>query len=128
MTETTDQRIAEEVLRERGRQDARWGEQNHPDGTGGTAAVDYADVLREQCEAATRNGYLTFRHILAEEVAEAFAENDPISLRAELVQVAAIAQAWIAKLDRRAAVDEHASDLENPSRHHTNGKRPTHEG
>ena len=98
----SDRWIAEEVLSERARQDARWGMQNHADGTGGKAARDHASVARAQCEDAARNGRLTFRHILAEEVAEAFAESDPALLRGELVQVAAVAQAWIAKIDRQA--------------------------
>jgi hypothetical protein len=41
--------------------------------------------------------------ILEEEVAEAAAESDPAKLRAELVQVAAVAVAWIEAIDRRAA-------------------------
>lgn len=44
-----------------------------------------------------------WRHILDEEVAEALAETDPERLRAELVQVAAVAVQWIEALDRRAA-------------------------
>lgn len=41
--------------------------------------------------------------MLLEEVAEAFAESDDARLRAELVQVAAVAQAWIESIDRRSA-------------------------
>lgn len=40
-------------------------------------------------------------HILREEVAEAFAETDPVALRGELVQVAAVAVAWAEAIDRR---------------------------
>ncbi|WP_405180259.1 hypothetical protein OG225_02660 [Nocardia sp. NBC_01377] len=101
MTGDADSSIGAEVLAERARQDARWGVQDHADGTGGKAAHDQVRVMRAQCDDAARNGRLTFRHILSEEVAEAFAETDPTKLRTELVQVAAIAQAWIAKLDRQ---------------------------
>ncbi|WP_280407498.1 hypothetical protein [Nocardia brasiliensis] len=97
-----DRWVSEDVLTERARQDARWGQQDHPDGTGGKAAGDQASTARAECEQAARHGRLTFRHILAEEVFEAFAETDPAKLRAELVQVAAVAQAWVAKLDRQA--------------------------
>jgi hypothetical protein len=37
--------------------------------------------------------------ILGEEVGEALQERDPVKLRAELVQVAAMAVGWISKLD-----------------------------
>jgi hypothetical protein len=39
--------------------------------------------------------------VLDEEVWEAFAESDPAKLRAELVQVAAVAFRWIEALDAR---------------------------
>ena len=45
----------------------------------------------------------TWRHILTEEVWEAFAEKDSARLRAELVQVAAAAVNWIEAIDRRQA-------------------------
>lgn len=104
-----------DVAAERARQDARWGEQNHLDGTGpGTrplrAVVD-ADVQPTARWLAARSTSLTdtrfragdgtWRDILLEEVFEAFAEDDPESLRAELVQVAAVAQAWAEAIDRR---------------------------
>lgn len=88
------------IRAERARQDARWGEQNHPDGTGRPG--DYGDAVLAQraCDIAADNGTLTYRHILEEEVAEAFAESDPVRLEAELVQVAAVSVAWIEKLRR----------------------------
>lgn len=93
--------VAEEVLRERNRQDIRWGEQNHPDGTG----VDYdlhRDMARRLCDENHAAGDGTWLHILLEEVYEAAAEDDQVKLRAELVQVAAVAQAWAEAIDRRA--------------------------
>lgn len=89
-----------EVYAERDRQDARWGQQDHPDGTAGEAARGLSDKLREMCDAAEANGILTWTEILTEEVAESFAEARPATLRAELVQVAAVAVAWIEKIDR----------------------------
>ena len=93
-----------EVAAERAAQDERWGEQNHPDGTG--PAHDpivglLADRARGLTTSAAEQGSLTWRHILREEYAEAAAEADPAKLRAELVQVAAVAVAWIEALDRR---------------------------
>ena len=88
-----------EVNEERQKQDAKWGEQNHPDGTGEKYKL-LADMNKDLCNKAAAAKKLTYRHILAEEVYEAFAEEDPKRLREELVQVAAVAVAWIEKIDR----------------------------
>ncbi|MDX3637787.1 NUDIX hydrolase [Streptomyces europaeiscabiei] len=98
-----DAPILAEVQAERERQDAKFGEQNHPDGTG---LPIYQHSARRYRDAADRNaaaGVLAWRDVLLEEVHEALAEKDPAALRAELVQVAAVAAAWIAAIDRRAA-------------------------
>lgn len=91
--------VIADVLQERARQDTQWGEQNHPDGTGGNQAA--ADLARRVCQQAADAGQLTWRQVLDEEVQEAFAEADPGRLRTELVQVAAVAVAWIEAIDRR---------------------------
>jgi hypothetical protein len=109
-----------EVAAERERQDAKWGEQNHPDGTGRWRRVsggemrrdsDVADIRAERaiedkdaCDLAAREGRLTWRHILREEVSEAFAE-DGDALRVELIQSAAVIVAWIEAIDRRQALE-----------------------
>jgi hypothetical protein len=93
--------ILAEVAAERRRQDERWGEQNHPDGTGSAHAAEAA-LARKECEHAAESGGLSWRHILLEEVAEAAAEEESRSLRHELIQVAAVAVAWAQALDRRA--------------------------
>ena len=93
--------VLNEVRAERHAQHARWGEQNHPDGTGGVGSEDVARLRKTACDEAFDNGQGTWRHILAEEVAEAFAESQPGKLRAELIQVAAIAVQWIEAIDRR---------------------------
>ncbi|WP_431897861.1 hypothetical protein [Nonomuraea sp. bgisy101] len=94
-----------DVLAERARQDAKWGEQNHPDGTKqimyGCLARDWKYIV----EAAAAKGKLTWRHVLLEEVYEALAEDDAAKLRAELVQVAATAVCWIEAIDRRTATE-----------------------
>lgn len=93
----------EEVAQERLRQVDLWGHQNHADGTGRPCDVVTADQQREACERAFREGWGTWSSILREEVAEAFAESDPAALRTELIQVAAVACAWVEAIDRRAA-------------------------
>ncbi|MEZ0075587.1 hypothetical protein [Planotetraspora sp. GP83] len=92
--------VLADVGAERAAQDAMWGIQDLPDGTGphGEAA---AELAKQETSAASSDGSLTWRHILIEEVLEAFAEDDPDKLRAELVQVAAVATKWIQALDRR---------------------------
>lgn len=111
-------RVLMEIRDERKRQDERWGEQNHPDGTGtnwvdqirpafgwsGPEAAHAANLARLDCQRAARRGEVTWLRILREELAEAFAESDPARLRAELVQVAAVAAAWVEAIDRRAAL------------------------
>jgi hypothetical protein len=95
--------VLDQVLDERARQDEKWGPPNPscPDGTGASHFVDEVEHIRHACQFAADHGGLTFRHILAEEVAEAFAEDDPARLRAELVQVSAVAVKWIEAIDRR---------------------------
>jgi hypothetical protein len=92
-----------EVGRERVRQDAKFGPvRDYRDGTGGADARAAAELLRHVCQTApdTPEGD-TWAKVLAEEVAEAIAEVDDDPLRRELVQVAAVAVAWVQDLDRR---------------------------
>lgn len=91
----------QEVWKERDRQEVKWGEQNHPDGTGGPVLRMKADEAQVMCDEAAKQHVMRWRYILEEEVAEAMAESDPALLRAELVQVAAVAVSWIEALDRR---------------------------
>jgi hypothetical protein len=103
--------VLAEVEAERTRQHAKWGEQNHPDGTGedadnwayplrGSAAMA-AEMQKAIVDARASVGTVTFLEIALEEVAEAFAEADPVKLRAELVQSAAVFVQWIEAIDRR---------------------------
>lgn len=100
-------RVLVEVADERGRQNVKWGEQNHPSGTGPDVVWSYtgpaayvADVAKSECQRLSAEGMVTFADILLEEVAEAFAELDPAKLRAELIQVAAVATQWVESIDR----------------------------
>ncbi|MFE4658123.1 hypothetical protein ACFRFJ_15740 [Streptomyces hydrogenans] len=86
---------------ERQAQLAKWGEQKHPDGTGSPVQAAEADKARAGCQDAFARGEGTWMHVLVEEVFEALAEDDLVKLRAELVQVAAVAAAWIRDIDTR---------------------------
>lgn len=93
--------VAREVIQERVRQDARWGEQNHPDGTGVPSMQAAAERSRLVCDLNFRRGKGSWADILREEFHEALAESDPARLREELLQVAAVAVAWVEAIDRR---------------------------
>lgn len=93
--------VTNEVLRERQRQHYRWGQQDHPDGTGGGARATWEKIAKLSCDRNARKGTLTYAHILDEECSESLAETDPAKLRGELIQVAAVAVAWIESIDRR---------------------------
>jgi siderophore synthetase component len=101
-TKTTNA-VLNEVLEERRRQHDKWGQQDHPDGTGNEHWTNRATLAKELCFDAFRKERGTFRHVMEEEVYEAFAEADQVRLREELVQVAAVAVAWIESIDRRGA-------------------------
>lgn len=110
-------RVLRDVQDERTRQNEKWNEQNHTDGTGGeewswAAILDLVEArsadndaaaaaAKRETDAKAQRGMVTWADILLEEVAEAFAENDPAHLRAELVQVAAVATQWVEAIDRR---------------------------
>ncbi len=100
-------RALECVRNERAYQDGRWGDQSHlPDGTGADLPASFrgATVDAQRLVAlCVELGNLTWRHVLLEEVAEALEAPDPDALRGELVQVAAVAVAWIEALDRRSS-------------------------
>lgn len=90
----------EKILNERRAQDAKWGEQNHPDGTGSKFETS-AFNAREHCNLAFENKKGTWTDILTEEFYEALAEDDPVRLETELIQSAAVICAWIEAIHRR---------------------------
>ena len=106
--------ILEEVMAERQRQDEKWGEQNHPLLAGKASDWPFvrntlagiAEITRETNDTHVQEGTLGWRTILQEEVLEAFAEEDIMNARAELVQVAAVAVAIIECIDRNAGNPE----------------------
>jgi hypothetical protein len=111
--------ILAEIERERTRQDVKWGEQNHPfhhpelhsggankeafyDAVAAFYAVPPQDKIKIFCDSHIPLGHTNFATILLEEVIEALSEYDDASIRAELVQVAAVAVNAIEAIDRRA--------------------------
>ncbi|WP_275558565.1 hypothetical protein [Streptomyces sp. 5-6(2022)] len=104
--------FAEAIDAERQAQLAKWGDQRHPDGTGAEYYAAMADEARDICQHAAkyREVGAPWALILLEEVYEALAETDPDKLRTELVQCAAVIQAWVSDIDRRA-VAEFETDL-----------------
>lgn len=110
--------VLAQVAKERARQDAKWGPQNHPDADpvllGRAGGVDGQRLAEELeipsaarakflCRMAGNRGADNWGAILVEELAEAVdAIGDDAALRAELVQVAAVAVAWVEAIDRRA--------------------------
>lgn len=121
--------ILGEVAAERAAQDAKWGEQNHPDAdpvilarlnTAGMYGTPWAVAQRLAqeyeiptaarakliCQTEAASSGATWIGIAVEELAEvleAATAGDPAKLRAELLQVAAVAIAWVEAIDRRTA-------------------------
>jgi hypothetical protein len=95
-------RVLAEVAAERRAQDARWGEQNHPDGTH-LRWSNLRDTTRSLTDQHAADGDVTWLDIALEEVYEAAAEEDTSKLRVELVQAAAVFTAWVEAIDRRTS-------------------------
>lgn len=90
------------VRAERAKQDAKWGEQNHKDGTGLPGSKLKADLVRALVDEAARLGALNWMYILTEEFMEVAAENEPDRLKEELVQLASVCCAWVQAIERRS--------------------------
>lgn len=93
--------VLDDVQDEVYRQLELWGEQHHRDGTGHTMDQLEADEAKKANDDAVKRNQLSWHGILKEEFYEAVAEKDPVRLREELVQVAAVASSWILDIDTR---------------------------
>jgi hypothetical protein len=96
--------IAQELVEERERQVVKWGTQReHPDGLFYDAfrTPVYPGVMLEHFARGNLDKETTWAAIFMEEVGEALQADNDADLRAELVQVAAVAMAWIDAIDRR---------------------------
>jgi hypothetical protein len=97
---------------ERLRQEDKWGEQHHANGT--AAGEHPSSILRRdfetratferyRCEFFFAAGNGSWQTILEEEVSEAYAAPTEETLREELTHVIAVAVAWIEDLDSRSS-------------------------
>ena len=107
--------VLADVAEHRAEQRARYGDNaDLADGTGPgvrwlhTFPVMSCNSTAELIEVRLRQEYEShgevapsWMHLVREEVAEAFQESDPVRLRAELVQVAALCVSWCETLDAR---------------------------
>lgn len=107
--------VSLEVIGERKRQDAKWGEQNHPDlspnvagyslsDVAGYYGISTADDARRACDSEHKHGQGSWFSIHVEELGEALeaaVSGDTVALRAELVQLAATVTAHVEAIDRR---------------------------
>lgn len=100
--------ILRDLMRERTRQDRKFGEQNHPDGTGDPLDIASSDLARFACQAAAADGTLTWALIANEEVWEVRAERDAGRLYAECIQASAVYAAWAEAILRRSDSDRAA--------------------
>jgi hypothetical protein len=94
--------VCTDIFLERQRQFGKWKNQTLPDGTS-AIFEDEADEARKACQEAAKERRCTWAHVLTEEFMEALCEEDPAALRKELLQVAAVAAAWIEDIDRKAS-------------------------
>ena len=99
------QAVLDDIASERQAQHEQWGDQVLPMGTGAYIFEFMAMHYRTECQAAHANGTLTYQHILLEEVFEALAEADPLKLKDELVQVAAVAVKMVELINREQEAD-----------------------
>ena len=109
--------ILELVFQERQRQEVRYGAQNVHclDGTGPETRwlLPFTSESAWSIQKAVRNDYeqfedeapVTWLHLVREEVAEAFQENDPERLAEELIQVAALCVSWVERLRSAEGTD-----------------------
>lgn len=98
--------FAEEVDLERQAQIKKFGDQHRPLGMGDPGDHNLADMIREASDVAEETGHRTWRHVILEEVYEALAERDPVRIKEELTQVAAVCQAIIHDLPRQPVVGD----------------------
>ncbi len=98
------------IQREQDRQIAKWGVQDHPSFDANAIKeerVTLCNTLKGMVDASARRGTLVWEEIMSEEVAEAFCEMDnDENLKAELIQIAAVALSWIESINRKKAQED----------------------
>lgn len=96
--------ILGDVWAERVRQIEKFGEQHREDGADPMTYGPIAARSRENFQNAEANGGATWHRALNGPFFESVSETDPAMLRASLVELAAVACAWIEDIDSRKEV------------------------
>lgn len=91
--------VLREVDEEMDRSTEKHGDQRHLPLGGSVGFTQAATVRRAITDRKTEKGTVTWADILYEEVMEALAEEDPIAMRAELVQVSSVAAKMVEVID-----------------------------
>lgn len=91
--------VLNDVARERDAQDEQWGQQDH-DGT--IWATILGEEYGEACKAVLYNKYTPYATTEHDALGRAY-EARVALLRKELIQVAAVAVAWVEALDREVS-------------------------
>jgi hypothetical protein len=107
--------IIEEIKQERFKQDAKWGEQNHPcldqtllnrkEGCTPQRMTEEYGIpselkAKQSCDSKAEKGECTWADIALEEFSESISTFDIHKRREELIQLAAVVVAWVEKIDR----------------------------
>ena len=110
------QRVFEEILHERYKQEEKWGEQDHPSvdpvltgrncGASPERLCEEYEIPTEDrakflCNNAAGKNVITWAHIAVEELSEAISAYDDKTRREELIQLAAVVVEWISCIDRK---------------------------
>ena len=101
----SEPRWVRDALSEREYQEVKFPNQHLPNGTDASRYSELEWQAKRIVDLAVECGELTWLHVLDEEVKEAFAETDRAKLRAELIQVIAVAGRWIEDIERSATLD-----------------------
>lgn len=116
--------VLADVNEERYQQANKWGPQHHPDQLPGSKLAGHsfkylADAYKQSNDSdeAKAPEFTNWTNILLEEVFEALSEHDIAMLRKELVQVAAVAVAWIEDIDYRLNLEEFEALLHGSGGH-----------
>lgn len=105
--------VFEDIHKERARQDAKWGEQNHPIVSDADRVFSEGMAIKTRaiCDEAAELGVCTWYDIAREEFFEAFAESDPAKQRKELIECAAVLVAAAECIDRKGGAQNGQSAL-----------------
>lgn len=103
--------IIEKIIKERKRQDEKWGIQDHPSITEieGVNLSEYYDIpsmleAQKTCDQQSENKELTWTDILLEEFCEVVEAPNEELRKTELVEVISVAIAWYESIERKQKI------------------------